>query len=173
MYQAGIKNITLYENKGIDFRFYDPGNLSAITDLSSLGSVLEIENIQRPEFDIKLAFSKGGNATQEFSLKFLFLELSSENIELLNLIKSSIYGWCFLVEFYDGSFRFFETPLYCREASINPHQSMSFEVKLKSAVPTTKSYYNYDPDVSVVTVYRLDTTLLSFDTEVYSWDYEL
>jgi hypothetical protein len=39
MYQAGVKNITLYEKTGISFNRYDPLNLRAITDLIGGGAV--------------------------------------------------------------------------------------------------------------------------------------
>lgn len=171
MYQAGIKNITLYENKGIDFRFWNPGNLYAITDLVSTGQVILIENLQRPEFDIKLKFGKSGKVLQGFSLEFLLLGLTLENYDLLTKLKTNIYGFCFLVEFYDGTIKYYNTPLYCKESDIKPHEEMAFKVKMETPVDTDKNYYEYTAEIS--DYYRWDTELLTWDNEIYSLDYEL
>jgi len=171
MYQAGIKNITLYENKGIAFRFWNPGNLYAITDLVSTGQVILIENLQRPEFEIKLKFGKSGKVLQDFSMEFLLLGLTLENYDLLGKLKTNIYGFCFLVEFYDGSTKFYNTPLFCKESDIKPHEEMSFKVKLETPVATDKNYLEYTAEIS--NYYRWDTELLTWDNEIYSFDYEL
>jgi len=173
MYQAGVKRITLYENKDITFRFYDPLNSSAITDLTSPGSQVLIENLQRPEYETTLKIGKSGKLTQEHSLSFLLLELSLINLDILNQLKTSMYGWCFLVEFYDGSFRFYNTPVFCKESDVKPHKDMAYSIKMQTAAPTVKRYYDYDPTIDVVPVYRWDTELISWDTEIYSFDYEL
>ena len=173
MYQAGIKNITFYENKGIAFRYFDPLNLNAITNISSLGNVIAIDNIQQPSFDIKLKFSPGGNVLQDFSLDFLILGLTLESYNTLNQLKTSIYGWCFMVEFYDGSFKFYNIPVYCRESDIKPQIEMSFAIKMQTPVPTKIKYLDYIPGAFVGTVYRFDSEILTWDSEIISWDYEL
>lgn len=173
MYQAGIKQITLYENKDITFRFYDPLNLSAITEIMSTGAQVLVQNLQRPEFEINLKIQRSGKVGSDYSLSFLLLELSLENYETIFQLKTSIYGWCFLVEFYSGDFRFFHVPVYCKESDIKPHKDMAFTVKMQTATPSTRKYYDYDPDVSIIPVYRFDTTLISWDNDILTWDYEL
>ena len=173
MYQAGVKNITLYENNGITKYYYDPLNLRAITDLETTGAAILIENMQRPEFDIKIEFSDGGKVLHDYSIEFLLLGLTLENYDLINQIKSSIYGWCFLVEFYDGTFKYFDTPIFSDDAEIKPHEEMSFELKLESRVPTEIYYLEYTPGISTVPIYRADTTLLRADTTIYTADYAL
>lgn len=173
MYQAGIKNITLYENKGITFRHWDLLDISEITDLQSLGSVISIENIQRPKFNVDSKLLKSGKLGHEYSIDFFFLGMTVDNINTIKAIIESIYGWCFLVEFYDGTFKFYNTPVFCRENKIKPHDEMSFNLTLNSSVPTLKTFLKYTAGVSGIPVYRWDTTLLSFDDSIYSFDYEL
>lgn len=173
MYQAGVKNITLYENKGITFTNYDSLNLSVITNLQSRGDIVLIENIQQPLFDIVLSFSNAGNVTQKFKLEFLLIGLTLDNYELLSKFKTSIYGWCFLVEFYDGTFKYYNAPVYCRSSEIKPHEEMTYSLSLESAVPTTEKYYEYTPGISLNPTFRFDTELLTWDSEIYSFDYEL
>ena len=173
MYQAGVKNITLYENVGITKVYYDPLNLRAITALSSLGGIIQIDNSQRPEFDIKIEQSKSGRIVHDYSISFLLLGLTLDNYDLINQIKSSINGWCFLVEFYGGTFKYFDTPLFADDAEIKPQEEMSFEIKIESQVPTIQYYLEYTPGISTVPIYRADTTLLTADTEIYTADYAL
>jgi hypothetical protein len=174
MYQAGIKNITLYENTGITFNRYDPLNQRAITNIITDAATIFIDNINQPEFDIKLKF-KNGRMAQDFKIEFLLLGLTLENYDLLNQIKTSIYGWCFKVEFYDGSFRYYNTPVWCRESEIKPHDEMSFKATLENTVSSVEPYYELTPteEVSSTPIYRWDTTLLTWDSEIYTFDYEL
>lgn len=173
MFQAGIKNLTLIEKNGITFRYYDPLDLSKITNISNSGAQIVIENMQKPDIEIKYKFSKSGNMVHDYTVKFFILEYSIENLQLIEQIKSSIYGWCFLVEFYSGEFRYYDCPLVCREAAINPHKEMAFTVNMENAAPSAKRHLNYIPGISLIPVYRFDTELLTFDSEIYTWDYEL
>jgi hypothetical protein len=173
MYQAGVRNIYLYENTGVSFVHYDALNLRVITDLQTLGTVITVENMQRPEFDISLLFSKSGYVTQNLNLQFYLLGLTLDNYDLINQLKKSIHGFCLLVEFYDGDFRFYNAPLFCNEAKINPHKEMSFEIKMSTKVPTKQMYYEYTPGISLNPVYRCDSEILTCDSEIYSCDYEL
>jgi len=173
MYQAGVKKIYLYENTGISFVHYDALNLRVITDLQTLGAIIEVMNMQRPEFDISLQLSKSGFITQTLNAQFYLLGLTLDNYDLINQLKKSIHGFCLLVEFYDCDFRFYNVPLFCNEAKINPHKEMSFEIKLSTAVPTKDMYYNYTPGISLNPVYRFDSEILTLDSEIYTFDCEL
>lgn len=172
MYQAGVKNITLYENTGISFNRYDPLNLRAITDLVGGGVVIRIENLQQPTYTIKSKF-KNGKVAHDYKIEFFLLGLTLENYDIINQIKTSIYGWCFLVEFYDGTFRFYDTPVRCLESEIKPHDEMSFKLTLENIVPSTQSHLDYVPNVSTTPIYRFDTTILTWDSEIYTFDYAL
>lgn len=173
MYQAGIKNITLYENKGIDFYFWDANDLTQISNISSLGSVISIENMQRPVFDIETKLLKIGKVGHDFKLKFLLFGLTVDNYNLIEQLFNSIYGWCFLVEFYDGSFRFYNTPLFVKDEKIKPHDEMSFELNMINPVSSLEKHYEYTAGISSTPVFRFDTTLLTWDSEIYTFDYEL
>jgi hypothetical protein len=50
---------------------------------------------------------------------------------------------------------------------------MSFMVKLKTMVPSTKWHLEYSPDISTVPIYRADTTILRADSIIYTADYAL
>lgn len=173
MYQAGVKNIKLYENKGISFYFYDPLNLNAITDINTGGEIIEIENNQQPEIGIKSEISKSGYVVSDYKIKFYILGVDIQNYLLTEQLMSSIYGWCALVEFYDGTTKLFNTPLFAPESEINPHEEMIIELSLETRVPTKEKFYEYTEGISTVPIYRADTTILTADTTIYTADYAL
>lgn len=173
MYQAGVKNITLYEDKGIDFGYWNALDLRQISNIVSSGSVITVENIQRPELDIENGIGKQGLVKHDYKVKFLFIGDTLENDTTLKELKDSIYGWCFMVEYYSGDYQFFNTPVFCRESKINPHNEKSIEVTMTNPVPSTKDYFEYTPGISSVEIFRWDSELLTFDSEIYTFDYDL
>ena len=173
MYQAGVKNITLYENKNITFNFWDPEDLNQITDINSGGQIINVENVQQPEFEIESELSKSGQIVFDYKAKFLLLGLTLDNYNLIEILTESIYGWHALVEFYDGTIKFFNVPLFMPESEIKPHDEMTFEIKIETKVPTKEKYYEFTADVSSVPIYRADTTLLTADSTIYTADYAL
>lgn len=173
MYQAGIKNITLYENKNIKFNFHDPDNSNNISNITTQGSVIEILNNQLPEFEIKSMLGNSGDVLYEYLVKLFILEYTLDNITLIAQIKRSIYGWCPLIEYYDGTIKFYNSPLWLNESELKPHSEMSFTCELKSRVATVVTHFDYITGISTVEVYRADTTLLTADTTIYTADYEL
>lgn len=173
MYQAGVKKITLYENKGISFRYFDQYDHSQITEVVTLGQIIEIENINRPKFEIDSKFLNSGRLGSSYKIEFFLFGLLSDNIDLLNRLSNTIYGWVFMVEFYSGELLFYNVPVFCRANKIKPHDEMTFSVSLETNVPSIKTQLNFTSGISGIPVYRFDTTILSFDSEIYSFDYEL
>jgi hypothetical protein len=173
MQQAGIKNITLYEDNKLTFRHYNPDDYSYITQIETEGGVISVLNNQMPNYETQLFLSKGGNIVSDHTVNFFVFGLLTDNENLLRQIKGSIYGWCFLVEYYDGTFKFFNVPLKAQETKIKPHEEMSYEVELKTEAPSLKTFFNYTHDISTVPVYRADTTLITSDSTLITCDYAL
>lgn len=173
MYQAGVKQILLLENKGITFQFYDPNNNNAITNLETLGSVITVDNNQLPEFEFDFEIGESGEILYGYSLKFYILDYSSSNISLIQQLKRTIYGWCIEIEYYDGTRKFYNTPFKCQKGSIKVQEEMSFEINLETIVPSNIRHLDYVPDAVVGQIFRADTTLLTADTTIYTADYAL
>lgn len=173
MYQAGIKKITLVEDKGVEFNYYDPLDLSKISNLEYTGAAVIVEECQRPKFDIKIRPNNHGKIGQEYSVEFFLYAYSTENYDTIIQLQQSIYGWLMLVEFYDGTFKFYRNPVYWTEVDFKPHEEMSFPIKMQSKVPTELRHLEYTPGISTVPVYRADTTLLTADNTIYTADYSL
>ena len=173
MYQAGIKKVTLYENKSLEFVYYDNSDSSKITDIITTGDTIEIENKSLPELDVKHSLGGQGLLLFDYKMKFYLLDYSIENLETIAKITQSIYGWKFLVEYYDGVKRFYNASLYSRESSINPHKEFSNEVMLKTQVPTKEGFYVLFTPGALDGVYRADSTAITVDSTAYSADYSL
>ena len=174
MYQAGIKNIKLYENYGIDFYHYNPADKQDITHLEGIGSIIVIENKQQPEFKITTVLTKSGKLGFNYELKFLFFGLTLENFNIIDQLRRSKYGWCVDIELYDGTHKYFNTPLFLPgDAEINPTKEMIFEIEMKNPVAALAKPFNYTPGISELIAYRADTTILTADNAIYTADYAL
>ena len=172
-YQAGIKKVTLYENKSLEFVYYDPADFTKITDITSTGEIIEIENESLPDLDIKHSLGGQGLLLFDYKMEFYILDYSIPNLETIRKLKESIYGWKFLIEYYDGTERFYNVPLYCRDSSINPHKEFSNKIELKTMIPTKEGFYVLFTAGALDDVYRADTTIITADSDQISADYSL
>jgi len=173
MYQAGVKDILLIENKNITFRHFDPADFNNITDLNSEGKQISIENMLRPEYEAQFGLSNSGDFTQTLKTKFFLLGQTFENLELINDLSSTIYGWCLLVTFYDGTSLFYKVPMFIKSSEIKPHSEKSFSVELGNNIPSIGKHYSFVGNISSSDKYRFDTTILTWDNSIYTFDYEL
>ena len=171
--QAGIKRITLYENKDISFTFWDVNNERAITNILSAGNVISIDYNQKPEFEETVKISKSGEILFKYLLKYFILNYTTDDLLSIEMILNSIYGWCPLIEYYDGTIKFYNSILYLDETSIKQQKEMSFELELNTRVDSSEKFYEFTANVDTTPIYRADTTLLTADTTFYTADYAL
>jgi hypothetical protein len=171
MYQAGIKHITLIEHTGISWTHYDILDENKISNIESTGAQILIDNWQRPVFDIEMKPNDLGRVGYEYNLEFLLFGYVNENLDTIERLRESIYGWAMLVEYYDETQKFYPFPVWFDESGLKPQDEMSFEVKLQTRVPTMQQHLEYTPGISTIPVYRADTTLLTADSTTYTADY--
>jgi hypothetical protein len=172
MYQAGVKTITLFERKGVSYYFYDPTNANNITDLNNGGDKIIIENLQQPTFEITdIPLSDSGRTGYTCVVKFFLLGYTSTNKNIVKQIQESMYGWAVDVEFYDGTHKFFDVPFKCKEAKINPHKEMSFEIEMVNTVTTLVEHLDYTPGITIYSVFTFDSTLITFDSTLDTFDF--
>lgn len=173
MYQAGVKQITLFERKGVSYYFYDPINVNAITDVVNSGAQIVVENYQLPTFEIEeIKITGQGKTGFDYVVKFYLLDYSSVNKATVQQIKESMHGWAVDIEFYDGTHKFFDVPFRCINAKINPNQEMAFEIELRPAVKSIVEHLDYTPGLTLYTVFTFDSTTVTFDSSIDTFDYE-
>ena len=173
MYQGGILKISLYENQNITWFHWDLSDLIQITDISTSSNIVDIENNQKPEFDYAIKLGNNGAAMFDYSMSFFLMGNEQSKLETIKMLTQSANGWCVVVYYYDGTNKFYNTPLFIDKSSIKMQKEMAYEISLKSRVPTTVSHLEYTPGVSTSGTYRADTTLLTADTTLYTADYDL
>lgn len=169
--QAGINIITLYENKNLSFRFHDEDDRDNISALTTDGDTVELENCQQPAFTFETVTNNNNRIMFAYNLEYYIFELTIETIEAIQQVKESIYGWCPLIQYYDGTRKFYNVPFFCRENSpINIQESMAFGMILAPNVNTVKRHYNYYTVEDLG--FKADTTLITADSTLYTADYE-
>jgi hypothetical protein len=174
MYQAGVKNITLYENKGLGWTYYDAFDKSKITNFTNSGQVVYVTNDQLPEMEFDIVTGRNALGVFAYTLSFYVLGLINESLSTINQLKESIYGWCPLVEYYDGTFKFYQSPFWFpNNSKIEIKKEMSFKCEMSNRVNSFYAHLNYTPGISLEYAYRADTTLLTADSTLITADYEL
>lgn len=170
MQQAGVNYIELYENNGINLNYYDPFDRRNVTDISTNGDQYTIENKMQPSFDIIGVLTKNNKTGFKYIIKFYLLDLSFDELDNLAMLKESIYGWCPLVYFYDGTKKFFNTPLkFFGENELKVQESMNFEMELETPVVALERYLLFTDPADIG--YRADTTQITADSTAYTADY--
>lgn len=171
MYQGGIKQISLIEQFDITYFHYDSGNENNITDINTRGIRINLGNFNLSSLDHENMMSNLGKEVNEYEVKFYLLGYVEGILEGVKVIHESIFGWALLVEFYDGTSKFYDIHLKSEKGTLSTSEEHSFNIKMSSAVPSTGHIYNYDSNVSLIDVYRADTTILTTDSTIYTADY--
>ena len=138
MEQAGVLNITLYEDKNLNI-VYDVSN--DIENIYTAGDEITILNGAR----IKFTFGpvKSNNKLKyNYNLEFLFWDLTLENYQQIKTIKKSIYGWKPLITFYNGDIKFINN-LFSFIEGKNSNKEANLALNMKSIVNTEDNFITY------------------------------
>lgn len=131
--QAGVYKITLYENKGVSVTYNQDGSVQTF---STTGDIIVLENSDCDTMELGLSFTSKRNANNKLKYKHTVtwtqLGLDNDNIELINTLKQSIYGWIVELEMYNGEIRRIITnPVKFIDASIK-NDSNSYNIVLEN-----------------------------------------
>lgn len=129
--QAGIYRIILYENKGVDLVYRDA---NTIREISNTGDVVTLENSDDDTMELDFTFKSKRSANNKLSYKHTIiwkqLGLDDSNIDLINTLKKSIYGWIPVIEFYNKSQKIITNPFRFTESIIDNNISNHYEITL-------------------------------------------
>lgn len=133
MEQAGVYRVTLYENKDLNF-VYQAGNVVAIVND---GDIINIENSDCNTSDIGLVQEPQRNNNNRVkyrsTLNYILYDYSIEQLQLIEKIKKSIYGWIAKIEFYNQDTKVIPNPLRFNAANMT-NISNSFAVTIENAI---------------------------------------
>lgn len=136
--QAGIYKISLYENKDLSFDYTGVGS---ITGINYGGNLIEIENSNDNTCMLSLVQTPERNSNNELrynsTISYILYDYSVENLQVIQKLKQSIYGWIALIEFYNGDLKIINTPLRFDNSAMK-NESNSFSIELKTIIPGKK-----------------------------------
>lgn len=133
MEQAGVLNITFYEDKSLNI-VYNASN--EIENIYTGGDEITITNDGRIKFSLEPVKSNN-KLKYNYNLEFLFWDLTLENYEQIKTIKKSIYGWKPLITFYNGDVKFINN-LFSFVESRTENKEANFSLNMRSILNTIK-----------------------------------
>jgi len=133
--QAGIYRITLYEAKGLLIEYIDNNTIRSI---SNTGATITLENSDCNTMELGYNFEhrRSGNnkLTYKNTIIWKQLDLNGTNLSLIDQLKTSIYGWIPVIEFYNNTQKIIENPFRYTTASIDNNVSNHYNIELKNVL---------------------------------------
>lgn len=133
--QAGTYRITLYENKDLQLSF--DGNGDIIT-IYNTGDIIELQNSNCDTSNLALSFqaqrAAGNDLKYSHTITWQEIGASDENIEKIRKLKTSIYGWIALIEFYNLESKVIVNPLRYNNSTLDNNISNHYNVSLSNRV---------------------------------------
>ncbi len=129
--QAGLYTLKLYENDGFVSTFDGSGNYLS---LSTTGDTIEIEGCQKPKY--KLETKKTGNNKTAYIHKFTFIlyDFIDANIDILEQLKTSNYGWIAELRFMNGLYKFANTVIQFKSSELDNNSSNTFAISMQNDI---------------------------------------
>ena len=148
--QAGIYQFTLIENKGVSITYNTDGSIRVITNT---GDELTIENSDCDTIQLDYSFThrRSGNNKLQYrnTISWNQIGLNDSNLDLINQIKQSIYGWIVLIEFYNKEQKIILNPFRFRNSAIT-NISNHYNIELQNVI-FGKRILDYNPLAGTVT----------------------
>jgi len=133
--QAGIYRITLYEAKGLSITYADAQTIKSITNI---GATITLENSDCNTMELGYNFEhrRSGNnkLTYKNAITWKQIGLNNSNLDLINILKQSIYGWVPVLEFYNNSQKIIENPFKFVDSSIDNNVSNHYNIQLQNII---------------------------------------
>jgi len=130
--QAGIRQINLYERKGLSI-IYESGYYISV---SSSGVNYTIESCQFPTYEMEFEKAENNKLRYVYKVGYSLNDLSIANINTIAQLNKSIYGYCVELVYNNGKSQLLNTVFKPNDTSIdgkvNHVFNMSLENKTKS-----------------------------------------
>ena len=149
--QAGVYQFTLYENKGVSITYNVDGSIRVI---SNTGETITIENSSCDTIDLGYTFEhqRSANNTLRYrnSISWKQIGLINSNLDLIAQLKSSIYGWIVMIEFYKQEKKIVLNPFRYVNSTIDNNISNHYNIELRNPIYGLR-ILNYNPLTGIVT----------------------
>lgn len=136
--QAGIYRITLYEAKDLLFVYGSESLVSYVNSIETAGVIITLENSDCNTMDLDLSFEsrRSGNnkLLYKHTITWDLLGIDKINLDKISQLKTSIYGWVALIEFYNNTAQVIENPFRFVNSSIDNNVSNHYNIELKNVL---------------------------------------
>ncbi len=136
MQQAGLNNITLYENNGISITYDSLGKISNIT---TTGNTIELEEcLNRPMFEFDCVPDNNNNLFWDYMITSILNDISLDTYNKLESLYQSIYGWIPKIELKSGDIILLNDPFFGESDELDTNETNTFELEIKPRIQTNK-----------------------------------
>lgn len=140
--QAGIYNLSLYENKDVVLT-YSGDNITAI---SNSGDILTFNtDYNDPKFSNDLKEGNNNVVINDYTIEFHIETLDQSNFDTIESLQSSIYGWIPVIEFMDGQKYIINVEFKPEVGDLDSQNSHTFPIEMKPAIETIEELQPYTP----------------------------
>jgi len=154
--QAGLYKLTLYENKSFSFLYNADGTID-FDSISNSGDVLEFEtNDNRNKYSNEIKTARNNDVVNSHKLELWINGLIQSNLDTLEKLTSSIYGWIPLIEFMNNDKYLIDVPFF---EKVNPFDSQvthTFFIELKPRLFSIKKLQSVIESTGVIGLLDFD-----------------
>lgn len=154
--QAGVYKVDLIENNNISAT-YSGDN---ITSISGSGATINLLNDQEITFKFSPIRGKNNKIQYKYELGFKDYDLSIENINLMNQIRQSIYGWIAKIEFYNKEIKIVNTPLKFVNSNLNNAVSNHYQTLIQNTIIGSRMFVFGTPVTAGIGSMQIGTTFI-------------
>lgn len=156
MTQAGLYKLKLYENKQFSFLYNSEGIID-LDSISNSGDILEFEtNDNRNKYANEIPSAYNNDIINNHKIELWINGLIQSNLDTLEKLQYSIYGWIPVMEFMDNQKYLINAPFFISVGPFNSQITHTFKLELKSRVSTYKKLQEVSVSESVTGVLDYD-----------------
>jgi hypothetical protein len=136
MEQAGINDITLYENNGITITYDENGEILSV---SSTGDTLELDGcLNRPLFEFECEPNNNNTLNWGYLITAILEGITESNQDELERLHESIYGWIPKIELKSGKTILLNDPFFATSDDLNTSQDHVYFLEISPRTTSNK-----------------------------------
>ncbi len=136
--QAGLYGLTLYENKGFSFD-YNANNTVDEASIINTGEIYSFEtNDNRNNLFNEIRSANNNEIINDYTINLWISGLTQDNLDTIEELQRSIYGWIPVLEFMDNQKYLINEPFFQAAQPFNSQISHTFKVDYKPRITTLK-----------------------------------
>jgi len=136
--QAGLYKLTLYENKSFSFLYNADGTID-FDSISNTGDVLGFEtNDNRNKYSNEIKTARNNDIVNSHKLEFWINGLIQSNLDTLEKLQSTIYGWVPVMEFMDNQIYLVNAPFFLVVLPFQSQVTHTFKLEMITRISSLR-----------------------------------